>query len=138
MILCIVKHNDCIGPPILIDSIEMLTKLVDEEHEGLAICLSLVDGEVQMTITADSSNNIHIAKSLQVHSLVVSSFHHPTPLSLISHSNDTFIDIDDPHLVTHEFNILVGSILSLQFGLWTIVKDSDWADQSIRDIQLRP
>jgi hypothetical protein len=113
MILCIVKHYHCIGPPILVDSVEMLTELVDEEHEGLAIRLSLVDGEVQMTITADASNDIHVAKSLQVHRLVVSPSYHPTPLSLISHSNDTFIYVNDPDLVTHEFDILVGCILSL-------------------------
>ena len=106
MIWCIVEHNDCIRPPILIDFVEMLTKLGDEEHECLAICLSLIDGEVQMTITTDSSNNIHIGKSLHIHSLVVSSFYHPALLSMISHSNDTFIDIDDPYLVIHEFDVL--------------------------------
>jgi hypothetical protein len=58
MVRSIVKQNDRVGPPLLVNGVEVLAELDYEKKECLPISLALIDSKEALTLAADASNDI--------------------------------------------------------------------------------
>ena len=96
MVLSIVDHDQAIVLPVPIYLIEMFNQLDKEQNKCVAICLSLVHSVEEFTTITYGSYRIDAIESTVLSYHVVFASVHPTSLSMISDSNDTLINIDDP------------------------------------------
>ena len=136
MILCVVKNDQSIFPPIVVLSIQMVNKFAKEESKREAIGLAEIATVEDLVVVADPSDDVKLAESLAMGDQVVNTFDQPTSPPRICGSEVTFIDVDDSQTSLHSFDVLCGCILPLELGSWIILVSVDLLDRPIGDIEL--
>ena len=77
---------------------------------------------VKISLTTDTGNDIHTSEMLWTGDHILSVSLHPASLERYSMLDNTFIHIDYGLTLLHQVNILICSILPLEFRSWIIME----------------
>ena len=95
MVLSIVHHYDCLGPPLLVLDIQVLHQLDHKEQEAPTVSLTPVNCVIETSITADSCDEVNQVQVHRTGLLILLALRHPTTVSIYGMTNHTLIHIDD-------------------------------------------
>jgi hypothetical protein len=112
----VVKHDDCLLPPLYILGVKIVTELEKKQTEGTTIGLAAVHSKQDLPSTAESGNDIHTLQPLVLGDQVPLPSREPSSLPMVSKLDHRFVDIDDPLVTVEQFDKLACSKLSLEFG----------------------
>ena len=136
MIGGIVQEQDGLLPPHTIFLLQFFHQPEDEPVDGVAVVGAPIEGEVAPAFTANPSNDVDLVEPLGSVDILLDFLQLPGLLPLICEVQSTFINIDDSLAFTEGLNVLIGGILSLEFGTRVVSSHSQLMSLSISAVEL--